>query len=80
MNIPSPIFVFFFFLIEFWLVLSLPADMSSEGLGNDQGVSPSKDNDAENIQEHMLEDIFQQAIEVCILSFVLISLDCLEVQ
>ncbi|XP_024933782.3 uncharacterized protein LOC107429616 [Ziziphus jujuba] len=38
-------------------------DMNSEGLGNDQGVSPSKNNDAENIQADMLEDIFEKAIE-----------------
>ncbi|KAH7516670.1 hypothetical protein FEM48_Zijuj10G0159800 [Ziziphus jujuba var. spinosa] len=38
-------------------------DMNSKGLGNDQAVSPSKKNDAENIQEDMLEDIFEKAID-----------------
>ncbi|XP_048318703.2 uncharacterized protein LOC107429588, partial [Ziziphus jujuba] len=38
-------------------------DMNSKGLGNDQSVSPSKKNDAENIQEDMLEDIFEKAVD-----------------
>lgn len=45
--------------------------MNSEGLCHEQGVSSSKIDDADDILEDMLPDIFEKAIEVCIVYFVL---------